>query len=195
MQNMGLGLKNVIDVFHWVHYILFAFILFFSQNVELCCLIQMQKGQTGQMYCTTGYIPSVPFGANRHTTLCLLHIDGGSSKQGGGEKKDQKKKKRRWADRRGNSQKGTGQELCVWNLHHPPHSINSNTHAQMMHENPFMLQAGREDNAEKNGESDTKDGWKDKCISTGIVQPKTQWHHRAGKISVSVNNSFSVSQW
>lgn len=93
MQNMGLGLKNVIDVFHWVHYILFAFILFFSQNVELCCLIQMQKGQTGQMYCTTGYIPSVPFGANRHTTLCLLHIDGGSSKQGGGEKKDQKKKK------------------------------------------------------------------------------------------------------
>lgn len=52
---------------------------------------------------------------------------------------------------RGNWQKGTRQELCDWNPRHPPHSINSNTHAQMVHENPFMLQAGRGDDTVKEG--------------------------------------------
>lgn len=64
---------------------------------------------------------------------------------------------------RGNWQKGAGQELCGWNLRHPPHSINSNTHAQMMHENPFMLRARREDVSEKKMERETKGGQKDLC--------------------------------
>lgn len=67
--------------------------------------------------------------------------------------------------RRGNWQKGAGQELCGWNLRHPPHSINSNTHAQMMHENPFIRRARREDGSERGGkkrwERDTKGGLKD----------------------------------
>lgn len=53
---------------------------------------------------------------------------------------------------KGNLQKGTGQELCDRNPCHPPQSINSNTPTQMMHENPFMLQAGSEDNTETEGE-------------------------------------------
>lgn len=32
---------------------------------------------------------------------------------------------------------------------HPPHSINSNIHAQTMHENPFTLQARREDDTDE----------------------------------------------
>lgn len=40
---------------------------------------------------------------------------------------------------------------CDWNPRHPPHSINSNIPGRLMHENPFMLQASREDDAEKEG--------------------------------------------
>lgn len=78
---------------------------------------------------------------------CVYSTSEGNCPNKEGEKGSEKKEV--GADRkRGNWQKGRGQELCDWN---PPHSNNSNTHAQMMHENPFMPQAGREDNAEKEG--------------------------------------------
>lgn len=79
--------------------------------------------------------------------------------------------------RRGNWQKGAGQELCDWNPCHPLHSINSNTPAQMMHENPFMLHAGREGDAEKRGREIQRMDVKDRCISTGCVLAKPKWLH------------------
>lgn len=79
--------------------------------------------------------------------------------------------------RRGNWQKGTGQELCDWNPCHPLHSINSNTPAQMMHENPFMLHAGREGHAEKRGREIQRMDVKDRCISTGCGLAKPKWFH------------------
>lgn len=53
-------------------------------------------------------------------------------------------------------QKGMEQELCSCNLRHPLHSINSNTAAQMMHENPFAVRAGGKTSEEMG--IDTKDG-------------------------------------
>lgn len=102
--------------------------------------------------------------------MCLVHIAGELHKERKSWRKDQKGGRR--ADARpGNWQKGTGQELCDWNPCHPPHSISSNTPAQMMHENPFMLQAGREDNTESGRNIQREDGRIDDA-STGIVWPK-----------------------
>lgn len=68
-------------------------------------------------------------------------------------------------------QKGTGQERYDWNPCHPPQSINSNTPTQMMHENPFMLQAGSEDNMgrERERKRYKKNRVKDKWIHAGRV--------------------------
>lgn len=96
---------------------------------------------------------------------------------------------------RENLQRGTGQELCDWNPCHPPQSINSNTPTQMMHENPFMLQAGSEDNTGEEG--DTKDGLKDRCIYTGQnrTAEKGKFHSKSRQFTSSGHSKTHYLDW
>lgn len=86
----------------------------------------------------------------------MLRQDGAKKKK----KCDRKQGRREQAESRLENwnfcRKGTGQERYDWNPCHPPQSINSNTPTQMMHENPFMLQARSEDNTGGGREKEKK---------------------------------------